>query len=84
VTIGGFFQSSGTLLGRNVTFGGIPATVVSLNVTQLIVQTPAHAAGFVDVAVVLLDGGVVLSANAFAFVTRMCLFCLVSVRFGAD
>jgi uncharacterized protein (TIGR02145 family) len=34
-----------------VTFDGIPATVVSHTNTEIVVKTPAHAAGLVDVAV---------------------------------
>ncbi|MDX6373283.1 MAG: hypothetical protein QOD98_2271, partial [Nocardioidaceae bacterium] len=54
----------GTALTANalVTFGGVPATVLSASpgATELTVATPDHAAGFVDVAVSTVGGSTAL------------------------
>ena len=52
-----------------VTFGGAPATVLSASPdgTELTVNTPAHAAGFVDVTVTTVGGSATLT-NGYLFV----------------
>ena len=52
-----------------VTFDGVPATVLSASPdgTELVVNTPAHAAGFVNVAVTTAGGSATL-ANGYLFV----------------
>src|SRR5207249_1630713 len=57
VTITGVNLSSVT----QVTFGGNAAIVASSTDTQLIVTTPSHAAGTVDVAVTTAGGSVTLT-----------------------
>ncbi|HPW20452.1 MAG TPA: IPT/TIG domain-containing protein [Vicinamibacterales bacterium] len=53
VTISGSGFTQTASIG--VTFGGYPATVTSKTSTQLVVRTPHHQAGTVDVMVVLLN-----------------------------
>ena len=48
-------QGSGFQVGAEVTFDGIAASVVSVNSTEIIVETPPHAAGPVDVVVTNTD-----------------------------
>jgi subtilisin family serine protease len=62
VTISG----SGFLGATSVTFGGVPATIVSVTDTQIVVTTPPHAPGVVDV-VVTTPGGSTTAAAAFAY-----------------
>lgn len=63
VTISGtYFQT-----GARVTFGGTAATVYSVTATTITVQTPAHAAGTVDVVVTNPDGQTGTLAKAYAF-----------------
>ena len=52
-----------------VTFGGAPATVLSASpdATELTVNTPAHAAGFVNVSVTTAGGSATLT-NGYRFV----------------
>ena len=47
---------TGFMDGASVTFGGVPATVISVSEGEIWVDTPAHAAGVVDVAVTNADG----------------------------
>ncbi|HUJ13277.1 MAG TPA: IPT/TIG domain-containing protein, partial [Thermoanaerobaculia bacterium] len=66
VTITGTSLAGATL----VTFGGVAATIVSSNATSIVVTTPAHAAGAVDV-VVVTPGGTATAASAFTFVAQI-------------
>lgn len=64
VTIAGAaFQS-----GATVTFGGAAGTVTSVTSTQIVVTSPAHAAGSVDVVVANPDGQSRTMPNAFAYI----------------
>jgi len=66
--------TSVTIAGANlstvtaVTFDGISATISSKNATQIVVVTPAHIAGAVNV-VATSPSGSFTSANGFTFVT---------------
>lgn len=63
VTItGGQFQT-----GASVTVGGVPAAIASISPTAIVIMTPAHAAGAVDVKVVNPDGATAVSAGAFTY-----------------
>jgi len=59
------------LTGATVTFGGVAATNVIVNAagTSLTCETPAHAAGPVDVVVTTTAGGSDTEANGFAYVS---------------
>jgi hypothetical protein len=50
-----------------VTFGGLEATIVSDTADEIIVSTPPHAAGSVDVQVALLTKGTVNIANGYRY-----------------
>jgi hypothetical protein len=50
-----------------VTFGGVEATVVSDTEEEIIVSTPPHAAGSVDVQVALQTKGTVSIANGYRY-----------------
>jgi len=50
-----------------VTFGGVEATVVSDTADEIIVSTPPHAAGSVDVQVALQTKGTVNIANGYRY-----------------
>jgi hypothetical protein len=50
-----------------VTFGGVEATVVSDTADEIIVSTPPHAAGSVDVQVALATKGTVNIANGYRY-----------------
>ncbi|MCU1350713.1 MAG: Ig family protein, partial [Acidobacteria bacterium] len=50
-----------------VFFGGVEATVRELTNSQIIVLTPAHAAGTVDVVVRTGDGRTATAANAYTY-----------------
>ncbi|HEX9506703.1 MAG TPA: IPT/TIG domain-containing protein, partial [Acidimicrobiia bacterium] len=54
----------------SVSFGGVPASIVSVSGggTQVVVTTPAHIAGAVDVTVTTADGDVVVAAG-FVYVS---------------
>ncbi|MFT4108614.1 IPT/TIG domain-containing protein [Propionicimonas sp.] len=52
VTIGG----SGFTGVKKVTFGGVPATVLAITATSLLVRTPVHVAGAVAVRVTTANG----------------------------
>jgi hypothetical protein len=54
--------------GVQVLFGGVPATFVSFNVGGIVVNTPPHGGGFVDVTVVNADGQTATLAQAFQYV----------------
>ncbi|NDH13257.1 MAG: hypothetical protein EBY13_05130, partial [Actinobacteria bacterium] len=57
------------LTGTNsVTFGGTTATIVSTSGTSVVVTTPAHALGLVNVALTVSFGGSVTSTGAFTYV----------------
>ncbi|MBI5066834.1 MAG: IPT/TIG domain-containing protein [Deltaproteobacteria bacterium] len=53
--------------GASVTFGGLPAPVVSLGATAIAVTAPAHAAGAVDVTVTNPDGRATTLPAAYAY-----------------
>jgi hypothetical protein len=59
VTING----SNFVPGTTVTFGGLPATVVSRTDTAVVVRTPAHPAGPVDVTIANANGTATLPAG---------------------
>jgi hypothetical protein len=61
--VGANFQT-----GVQVFFGGAAATFVSFNATGIVVTTPAHAGGFVDVTVVNADGQTATLAQSFQYV----------------
>jgi hypothetical protein len=64
--------------GATVTFGGAPATAVTVvSATQIDATTPAHAAGPVDVKVTNPDGGSTTVTSGFAYGT-------VTIGCGAD
>jgi hypothetical protein len=65
---GQFVTINGTSLGNaiSVTFGGSPAPITSNIATAIVVATPAHAAGAVNV-VVTTAGGSVTSTNGFTY-----------------
>jgi hypothetical protein len=54
--------------GTTVLFGGVPGAVASFNQNQIVVVTPPHAAGFVDVTVQNPDFQTATLANVFHFV----------------
>ncbi len=55
------------LPGASVSVGGVPASVTSTSPTALVITTPPHAAGAVDVKVVNPDGAAAVSAGAFTY-----------------
>ena len=63
---------SGTNFGTSaaaVAFGGTPAVSVTiLSATTIIAQSPAHAAGVVDLMVQTAEGGTVTSAGGYTYV----------------
>jgi hypothetical protein len=54
-------------LPKSVTFGGVPATIVSSGVAFIDVITPPHAAGAVDVAVLNSGGYTTVVTNGFTY-----------------
>ena len=61
---------SGFLGTTSVTFGGVAATIVSITDTQIVVTTPPHAPGAVDV-VVTTPRGSTTAVAAYAYVDGM-------------
>src|SRR3990172_12216393 len=53
--------------GATATFGGTPATVVTITPTHTIVNTPAHAAGAVDVTVTNPDAQLSTLLSGFSY-----------------
>jgi hypothetical protein len=65
-------RGTGFVSGATVTFGGIPAAVVTstnANLGFITATTPAHTAGAVDVAVTNPDGQAARLANGFTYLT---------------
>jgi hypothetical protein len=56
------------LLNATVTFGGTSATIVSTSATTVVVKTPAHAVGAVNVAATTVDG-TGTATNAYTYAT---------------
>jgi Putative Ig domain/Cellulase (glycosyl hydrolase family 5) len=54
-------------LSRSVTFGGVPATILSSGVTFIVVSTPPHAVGPVDVVVVNSAGLTTELVNGYTY-----------------
>lgn len=67
VTINGSNFNTGTTTNTTVTFGGNAATIVSLTASQIVVTTPAHTAGAVDVVVSNPTGGTSTLPGGFTF-----------------
>ncbi len=73
-TSGGFVRLTGTgfMNGAAVTFGGVPATGVSVvSPITITAVRPAHALGTVDVMVSSLDGQVATLAGGFTYVSSL-------------
>ncbi len=69
--------------GARVYFGGVPAAVTEYRTSgNLMVTTPAHAAGIVDVTVVNPDGQSATGAKAFAFADTGPLIVRLSPSYG--
>jgi photosystem II stability/assembly factor-like uncharacterized protein len=65
--------------GARVLFGGVPAASVEYHsAVELVVTTPAHAAGIVDITVINPDGQSATATNVFAFADTTPL--IVSLR----
>lgn len=60
-------QGSGFQLGAEVSFGGEAAKVVSLNSGEILVETPAHDAGDVDVVVTNPDESLATYPGGFTY-----------------
>jgi hypothetical protein len=54
-------------LPESVTFGGVPATVLSSGVAFIVVRTPAHAPGVVDVTVVNSGGFTTVLTGGYTY-----------------
>ena len=54
--------------GLTVSFGGVPATAVTLMDYRLWATTPAHVAGNVDITITTADGKIATLAGAFTYV----------------
>jgi hypothetical protein len=64
ISIGG----ANFIVGAQVLFGGVPGTINSMTATNIVVTTPAHAGGFVDLTIVNPDGQAVTVPGGFRFV----------------
>lgn len=78
-----FVQGRDFLPGARVYFGGVPAAVTAYRTPgELMVTTPAHGAGIVDVTVVNPDGQSATRAKAFAFADTQPWIVGLSTTYG--
>jgi serine protease len=71
------------LTGASVTIGGASATVVSNSGTALVVTSPAHAAGVVNI-VLTTTGGSITRASAFTYVSTTPTITSISPATGTS
>jgi len=76
---------TGFVAGSQVTFGGVPATLVpgsTITATQIQVTVPAHAVGAVDVTVTNPGGGIGTLAGGYAYQGPAPVVQFLNVRGG--